>query len=350
MSNHYSRRAALALFAAAPVLGQKYLSSPRRALTAPELLDAPDEWIERSLAWVEDMLARRPQYALAAGKLTVPEEAVHRAALIRLDDILHIDSAPAKPILHAWYRKRMLAAATRAAITANGNRIIKLYDHGWHVQTPTTRFAIDLVGGAPGNANFRMSEEAIDLFVQSSDALFISHFHNDHADPVVARKFLAQNKPVIAPSDVFRNDQVLQNKLTVPERSTTKTQTFGKLSVIPFPGHQGKDIINNCYLIKTPENLTLLHTGDQSNDGDFAWIDTIHQSHNVHVFLPNCWTPQPLRFTAGVKPTLILPGHENEMAHTVPHREDWTQTFTRFEGATGHMLPLCWGEEVLYSI
>jgi hypothetical protein len=50
----------------------------------------------------------------------------------------------------------------------------------------------------------------------------------------------------------------------------------------------------------------------------------------------------------GVKPAITLPGHENEMAHTVPHREDWTQTFTRFEGCSSLMLPLGWGEKLVF--
>jgi L-ascorbate metabolism protein UlaG (beta-lactamase superfamily) len=350
MTHSISRRALFGFGAALPLMAQKYLSSPRRALTAPELLDAPDEWITRSFAWVDDMLARRPQYVFAGNRLSEPEETVHRAALIRLDDILHIESAPMKPVIHDWYKRRMLAAAKRAASATSANRIIKLYDHGWHVQTPGCKFAIDLVGGAPRNNGFQMTEEALDLFVQSSDALFISHFHNDHADPAVAKKFFAARKPVIAPADVFRQEPELQKQLTVPERSTTKVSRFRRLSVIAYPGHQGKDVINNNYLFTTPEGLTLLHTGDQSNDDDFTWIDAIHQTHKVHVLLPNCWTPEPLRFASGVKPSLILPGHENEMAHTVPHREDWTQTFTRFEGAEGVMLPLCWGEEVLYRL
>lgn len=350
MTQLSTRRALLGFGAVMPLMAQKYLSSPRRALTAPELLDAPDEWITRSFAWVEDMLARRPQYGFSGSRLSQPEEAVHRAALIRLDDILHIESAPTKPVIHEWYKRRMLGAARKASSPPSGNRIIKLYDHGWHVQTAGSKFAIDLVGGAPRIAGFQMTEEALDLFVAASDALFISHFHSDHADPAVARKFLAAGKPAVAPADVFRQEPDLQKQLTVPERSTTKVAKFGQLSVIAYPGHQGKDVINNNYLFTTPEGWTLLHTGDQSNDEDFAWIDAIHRTHKVHVFLPNCWTPQPLRFVAGVKPSLILPGHENEMAHTVPHREDWTQTFTRFEGAEGVMLPLCWGEEVRYQL
>lgn len=341
-----TRRKALGMALASPLMGQKYLSSPRRALTAPELLDAPDEWVERSLQWVEDMLARRTHYEWPA----LTEESVHRAALIRLDDILHIESAPSKPVIHAWYQKRMLHAAREVSRRMGGKRITKLYDQGWHVETPTARFAIDLVGGPPQNEKFRMTEEAIDLVVGASDALFISHLHDDHADPVVARKFLAQGKPVVAPADAFEKDKDVQRKLTSPERSTTKATAFGKMSVIALPGHQGKDIINNCYLFRTAENFTVMHTGDQSNDEDFAWIDGIHKSHRVDVLLPNCWTPNPQRMTAGVKAQLVLPGHENEMAHTVPHREDWTQTFTRFEGTTGKMLPLCWGESVHFKV
>jgi L-ascorbate metabolism protein UlaG (beta-lactamase superfamily) len=344
-----NRRSALALLAA-PLLAQKYLSSPRRALTAPELLDAPDEWIDRSLQWVEDMLARHPRYVFHKGKLEGVEASIHRAALVRLDDILHIDSAPNKPLIHAWYQRRMLDASRRAKSNFAGNRIIKLYDHGWHIQTPTSRIAIDLVGGAPRNSGFRMSAEAIENFVAASDALFISHFHDDHADPDIAARFLAQRKPVIAPADVFRKQPELQKQLTSPERSTTRKFDFANVNVIAQPGHQGKDITNNNYLITTREGLTLMHTGDQSNDDDFAWIDQIHRHHKVDIFLPNCWTPEPTRFARGVNAKLILPGHENEMAHVVAHREDWTQTFTRWESAPGHVLPLCWGEEVDYHL
>ncbi len=346
MSPSLSRRALLHL--PLPLFAQSYLSSPRRALTAPELKDAPDEWIERSLAWVEDMLARVPRYQLLAGRLTPPEAALHRAALIRLDDILHIESAPAKPLIHAWYRSRMAACAKRAATRFPGRRIIRLYDQGWFLETPTTRTAIDLVGGPPGNPGFRMDDASLDLFADSADALFISHWHNDHADPEVARRFLARNKPVVAPADVFRNLPELQKQLIVLERSTTIEHTVGRLKVTVFPGHQGKTVINNCYCLRPPDGPTVLHTGDQSNDDDFTWLDVVHKTHRVDALLPNCWTNSPLRLVDGVKPVITLPGHENEMAHTVPHREDWTQTFTRFEGCSSLMLPLCWGEELVF--
>jgi hypothetical protein len=63
-----------------------WLSSPRRTFTPPELPDASDEWIKRSFDWVDDMLS-----GFAPG---IPEHPARRAALGRLDDVLHIESAP----------------------------------------------------------------------------------------------------------------------------------------------------------------------------------------------------------------------------------------------------------------
>jgi hypothetical protein len=53
-----------------------FISSPRRLLTAPELPDAPDEWIDRSFQWVNYILREFPP-----AREEVP---VRRAALIRL--------------------------------------------------------------------------------------------------------------------------------------------------------------------------------------------------------------------------------------------------------------------------
>jgi L-ascorbate metabolism protein UlaG (beta-lactamase superfamily) len=346
-----NRRQWLQLLAAAPAAAQSYLSSPRRALTAPELKDAPDEWIERSLAWVDDMLARREEYRFTSA-LTPAEEPVHRAALIRLDDILHIESAPSKPLIQNWYKRRMdhtLARLEKAPKPATGIRITKLYDHGFIVDHPQGSFGIDIVRGQPNFPAFHMSPQTLVGFLNRIDALFISHFHNDHADPETATRLFAAKKPILGPADVFREVPALQNQLTVFERSVTQRHTLGNLSFIAFPGHQGKPITNNCWAITTPNGVTVMHTGDQSNDDDFAWIDNVHTHTKVDVLLPNCWTPQPLRMVAGIKPKLIVPGHENEMGHTVPHREDWTQTFDRFHNAAAPMLPLCWGESVLFG-
>jgi hypothetical protein len=46
----------------------------------------------------------------------------------------------------------------------------------------------------------------------------------------------------------------------------------------------------------------------------------------------------------GVNPNLILTGHENEMAHTVDHREDYTQTYNHLFGSAYPFIVMSWGE------
>lgn len=99
-----------------------YISSPRRAYTAPELLSAPDEWIDRSLQWVSDMLEQFPPQ--------IVEPPARRAALIRLDDILHIESANRNPLVQKFYRTRMERAVGQIGSVRlpNGAQIWKLYN------------------------------------------------------------------------------------------------------------------------------------------------------------------------------------------------------------------------------
>ena len=127
-----------------------YISSSRRAYVAPELLDAPDEWIERSLGWADGILDAFPP--------DVPEPPVRRAALIRLDDILHIESAPRKPLVQTFYHTRMEKAAAEIERTevVEGMRIWKLYNHGFFVRTPTVSFTFDIMRGTPAE-DFRWS-------------------------------------------------------------------------------------------------------------------------------------------------------------------------------------------------
>jgi L-ascorbate metabolism protein UlaG (beta-lactamase superfamily) len=333
--------------ASAPT-ARPYLSSPRRALTAPELRDAPDEWIDRSLQWVEDVLREHPPQ--------VEEEPVRRAALTRLDDILHIESAPAKPLVQAFYRRRMEQAVheIETTRTAAGMQIWKLYNHGWFVRTPSVAFAFDIVPGAsvPG---FAVDRAVLERLAAQADALFITHAHDDHASAVVARLFIDRGKPVVGPEGLWAGTGQARGIL-FPKRGV------GPLAVLPvqggrtqlrfvaYPGHQDQTRVNNVYLVTTPEGMTVVQTGDQWGDegpgGDFDWLTQIGRDHRVDVLLPNCWANGLQRMIRGIDPRLVLPGHENEMGHTVDHREDYTQTYAHLFGSRYPFIVMAWGEMV----
>ncbi|MDZ4802820.1 MAG: hypothetical protein SGI92_32060 [Bryobacteraceae bacterium] len=326
------------------VPGKPWLSSTRREFTAPELLDAPDEWIERSFGWVDDMLRRFPP--------SLPEHPVRRAALIRLDDILHIGSAPQKPVVQSYFKRRMEAAIAEIEATrvTRGARIWKLYNHGFLVRTPTVSWTYDIVPGPPRIDGFRISPEQVVRLAAQSDATFISHLHNDHANEEVAAAFLERGKPAVAPEGLWKENAAFATKLTYPKRSTTELTKLPVqkgaqvLEVVAYPGHQGASILNNVHLVRSPERFTTMQTGDQSNVGDFEWLAQVGAQHKIDVLLPNCWTTDIQRLARGTNPRLILTGHENEMAHTVPHREDYTQTWQHLHGSGYPLLLLTWGE------
>ena len=328
-----------------------FVSSSRRLLTAPELPDAPDEWIGRSLLWANYIFHKFPP--------ALDEIPVRRAALIRLDDILHIESAPQKPMVQKYYRERLEMAISEIEQTkvTEGMRIWKLYNHGFLVRTPTVSFTFDIVPGVARIPGFSIPDELLTRLVAQSDATFISHLHLDHANQEVARMFLKQNKPVIAPEGLWVDVTDLAAHVTYPTRGMAVHAIpiqNGKqtLRVVAYPGHQGKAATVNVHLVTTPEGLTVVHTGDQSGyegpGGDFDWITQIGRDHHVDVLFPNCWGNQLGRTIRGVNPELVITGHENEMGHTVEHREDYTQTYNHLFEVRYPFIVMTWGESYHY--
>lgn len=328
-----------------------FVTSARRLFTAPEALDAPDEWIDRSLQWVD--------FILDAYKPAIPEHPLRRAALIRLDDILHIPSAPQKALVQAWYRARIERAVAEIEHThvAHGMRVWKLYNHGFVVRTPAVTLAFDIVPGVP-QTGFLVPPGLIGRIAAQSDVLFVSHRHADHASPGVALQFLKAGKPVVAPEMLWKDQPGLARRLTVLERSTIKTHALpvhgGKqtVDVVAYPGDQ-EGVPNNLILVTTPDGFTVVHTGDEwqmdQPGDDFSWIADIGRDHKVDVLLPNIWTFHLDRMVRGINPALVISGHENEMGHTVPHREDYTQSYNRLFGIRYPSIVMAWGESYLYD-
>jgi L-ascorbate metabolism protein UlaG (beta-lactamase superfamily) len=324
--------------------------SPRYELTAPELPDAPDEWIDRSIQWVNDILdSYGPD---------VVEHPVRRAALIRLDDILHIDSAPAKTLVQQFYRARIEKAVKEIEATrvTSGMRIWKLYNHGFFVRTPSVSFTFDIVPGTrmPG---FEVDAKVLERLAGQSDALLISHMHNDHASQIVAKLFLDRKKPVVAPEGLW-SGQDIAARLIFPKPSATTIHEIpiqnGRqvLKVVVYPGHQGARVTNNVQLLTTPDGFTVVHTGDQSGaegpGSDFDWIANIGYQHRVDLLMPNCWTTDMQRVARGVDPKLIITGHENEMGHAVKDRRGYTQTYNHLFGSHYPFIVMGWGESYYY--
>lgn len=297
-----------------------------------------------------------------------PEPAVRRAALMLLDGVFHDVYAPQRAPVQSFFKTRMKNAIKEIEETkiVNGARIWKLYNHGFVIRTKTVTIGFDLVRGESVRADgFLMDEEDMDRLVKQCDVLFISHYHGDHAQEEVTQSFIHAGKPVVAPPEVWK-DKPIYTSITHLDRAAHTLQTLpvqgGKqmLKVVIYPGHQGADIENNVPLVITPEGLSFSQMGDQSNQDDFKWIDEVGNNHIVDVLMPNCWTTDIVRVARGFKPTVIITGHENEMGHTIDHREPYWLTYQRREGSdrfggdsnVGYDTPLIlmtWGESYHYQ-
>jgi L-ascorbate metabolism protein UlaG (beta-lactamase superfamily) len=229
---------------------------------------------------------------------------------------------------------------------------------------------------------YGISDEWAARLVSQIDVLTLSHFHADHCDPAIRDLAFAKGIPVVADPSIYpeiegqpllirpmrlspeeaageaaaepkdAKDQKDQKDQEDP-KDAGKSEALKRLgvSIIAYPGHQGLVAINNCYLIRTPEGLTFLHTGDQFWAADWPWIDRVGDRHKVDVLLVNCFTAEFDRMIRGVRPSLVVTGHENEMAHFPDHRETFWRSFQQFRGIESQpMAILCWGEGVVCPV
>lgn len=279
-----------------------------------------------------------------------------KMAMLMLDGVLHEEAAPQRPAVQDFLKRRIGAAIREISATEieEGAMIWKLYNHGFVVRTPSVTIGFDLVPGNPWmEGDFQLDNAAYQPLLAECDILFISHRHGDHANQWVAESFIDSGKPVIAPPEVWDSlaihESILHLRREAFTRQEVKLPDGVKLSVVVYPGHQGAEIQNNLVVLTTPEGISLAHTGDQSGPEDeWEWLDKIGDYHQTDILLPNCWTPDILRMIRGVAPALVITGHENEMGHTVDHRESNWLTYTRLKGAVSPYILMTWGESYYY--
>ena len=309
-----------------------------------------------SLNIVRKLLDRSPPVLTRISDLSGVSD--REIAMVLLDNILHAEKAASYPSVQFFYHEQINKIIHEMkAISAEGTpktHIWKTYNHGFIVKNNETTFAFDLVRGASvKEENYTLPSEIMKDLVNEIDILFVSHAHEDHADSEVASTFIAQGKPVIAPSEIWK-DETFYKSVTHAERIHNKTHKVvlskGKeLSFINFPGHQGSKVINNVYLVKSNE-ISFMHTGDQNNGKDFeTWIDHVADSNSVDVFFVNCWPRGLPRMLKKVAPKVVITGHENELGHKIDHREANWLTYVRLRELLTPFVHMTWGEHFHYQ-
>ncbi|RLD10851.1 MAG: hypothetical protein DRI44_04945 [Chlamydiae bacterium] len=289
----------------------------------------------------------------------IPEPEQRKSALLLLDSIFHDVYAPHRPAVQSFFKTRINKAIDEIVNTevASGARIWKLYNHAFVVKTKTATIAFDITRAKSVEIDgFSIENKIMEKLIKQCDTLFISHWHDDHADEWIIQSFIDQNKPVVANSGAW-NSKPIHPEITHLKRISHTIQTLpvqnGKqeLKVVVYPGHQG-ELENNVYIVTTPDGFSFSQTGDQGTQKDFEWIDEISKHQKIDILMPNCFTEQIARVVKGFNPNVVITGHENELSHTIDHREPYWRTYLRKEVTEKYDVPLVlmtWGESLCYN-
>lgn len=270
---------------------------------------------------------------------------IRKLALYNLDAMLHETKYDNGEPLNDFITSRInKVIADLANPVKKGMKVYKIYNDGFIARTGSVTLAFDVVRGACQSKNL-ISDAFIQQIVDHCDVLFLTHNHGDHVDPVVVEMFLKAGKTVVAPTNVLPANKDIQHERS--DKMIDKKMKLGKnknIRIKIFPGNQS-ELINNIYVVTTDEKKTIAHIGDQYNKEDMEWIVNINKSiPQPDALIVNCWTHRMSDLVDGFNPKLVVTGHENEMGHTIDHREAFWLTFQKMEKISKNYLVMGWGE------
>lgn len=274
-----------------------------------------------------------------------------QAALYLLDGIFHDTRLDGSPCISSFMEVRLkqVLADMKKPLT-DGMKIYKLYNDGFIVKTKNATIAFDLYrGGKTKNGSHLIANEMMQAIVSECDLMFLTHNHPDHVDPGVIDLFTRAGKTVVAPNVVQpENGEITHIRSTQPVNRTFVAKG-GKINVTIFPGHQ-EELDNNIYVVTTPDDFTFAHTGDQYDIKDLQWLRNIHSKiPPLDVLLINCWANSLRETVDGFNPQLVLTGHENELGHTIDHRESYWTSYIKLKAIERPNSLLTWGEWITYD-
>lgn len=293
---------------------------------------------------VESLLKENPASA------TEPSLA-RKAALLLLDGIFHDTRLDSIKILSQFMESRLngVLEDIKKPVT-EGMKVYKLYNDGFIVKTKSVTVAFDLYRGrVVQESHSLISDETMLALVRACDIMFLSHNHPDHIDPGVVKMFTDAGKQVVAPDNsLIGNEQVTHIRSETIIDKTFKVKG-GKLNVQILPGHQS-ELINNIYVVMSPEGLTFAHTGDCYSQDDLVWLlDVNKKIPALDVLLINCWAYRLSDTIDGFNPKLVITGHENELGHSIDHREAYWLSYVKLEDVTKPNCLMTWGEYFWYK-
>lgn len=278
-------------------------------------------------------------------------ELARKSALMLLDGVLHDTRLDGNPELTSFIDRRLnRVIADLDRPVKKGVRIYKLYNDGFIVKTKDATVAYDMYrGGKMADGSTLIPEATIQKMVDKCDALFLSHNHPDHVDPATVKMFTDQGKPVYAPDEILPKDPKVTHLRSNDIISKDIALNGKKFRLTILPGHQDQ-MQNNIHIITTPDGYTFAQTGDQYNKEDLAWISDVYKCiPAIDLLMLNCWANSLQQTIDGFNPKVVVFGHENELGHTIDHRESYWKSYDKLDAIRQPGCLMTWGECLEYK-
>ena len=310
-------------------------SVPAPAEYAWEYWRDPDGYLDDQakilFGLIDETLERNPA--------TTEPSAERQLALASLDALLHDTRNDDSPALHAFLDRRMTRVAAQLKVRPKKKdvELFKLYNDGFIVRSGGVTVGFDLCGTRQGVKY--IPDPLMREIIGRCDMLFISHRDPDHADAKVVDMASEAGIPVYGPED-YDNEKTEKMRM---EDFGSRRLAKG-LEVQALPGHQD-DLQNNIYVVTFPGGHTVAHCGDQYNREDLDWLRTVSEklASTLDILIIDCWALELKETVEGFSPRLAVFGHENEMGHTIDHREAFWLTQEKSNTLPVPSVILSWG-------
>ena len=290
----------------------------------------PYAWIDATIQFVTALEKQYPPVDNGSSR----EATVRRHMFRLLDFPLHVDNKKAdcpeaERQAFADATAKYLGDATAKALDfidgpapAPGTlALCKVYNMGYILRTSERTVLLDVKWNGSAEEAARIAAKA--------DIFFLTHPHGDHYNPVMLEAMAAAGKTIVLPCPGMANFHC-DNYILI-DKDVTEPMDIDGIKVLSIFGNQGVKIPNNVYHISF-DGWTIIDQGDnkvwkkQAALAGYPAADIIISP--VWNGMKELFTPAMQACRDGRMP-VYLTSHENELGHTVNHRESYWELFTR---------------------
>lgn len=271
-----------------------------------------------------------------------------KMALYNLDILLHDTRNDNTEAFHSFVTSRVTKLlADLEKPLKRGMRVYKIYNEAFIVRTKSVTIAFDISRcRCRGYNDPIIPTELAKKIVTKCDAMFLTHNHRDHVDSDIVDLFIAEGKPVVAAPEILADKVGVTHRRIEGEidKFDLTLSNGKKLNVAICPSFQGK-LQNNIYIVTTPDKYTACHTGDLINKKNTAWLAKVKtEVPQIDALIINCWAGRLGKAIADFDPRYVISGHENEMGHSIDHREAFWLSFVKLAEIPCDYVITAWGE------